>query len=326
MPRLSCPELLTSETAVGETTDNNNELEKRARASEDRLQFAEAASGIATFDFDVQSENWNWSPQATSLFGLDAIALDGWERTVFVDDLPKLRAAVQTAIETGRFYTEFRVRHVDQGLRWIAGRGQVASVGAPPRTFVRGALYEITDRKALEARLLAVNETLEARVAEARQETRALEVLNQVGIAVAAEHDLERLVQAVTDAGVELSHAEFGAFFYNVLREGGEAYTLYTLSGAPPEAFSKFPMPRNTAIFEPTFRGRPPVRSDDILADPWDAKRPPPGTKLSRSFGNISIWRSAGRTFLRSWAAWSLYRACPADCGGFGSPSRGCYR
>jgi PAS domain S-box-containing protein len=260
---------------VGETTDNNNELEKRARASEDRLQFAEAASGIATFDFDVQSENWNWSPQATSLFGLDAIALDGWERTVFVDDLPKLRAAVQTAIETGRFYTEFRVRHVDQGLRWIAGRGQVASVGAPPRTFVRGALYEITDRKALEARLLAVNETLEARVAEARQETRALEVLNQVGIAVAAEHDLERLVQAVTDAGVELSHAEFGAFFYNVLREGGEAYTLYTLSGAPPEAFSKFPMPRNTAIFEPTFRGRPPVRSDDILADPRYGKSAP---------------------------------------------------
>jgi GAF domain-containing protein len=27
-------------------------------------------------------------------------------------------------------------------------------------------------------------------------------------------------------------------------------------------------MPRNTAIFEPTFRGRGPVRSDDILGDP----------------------------------------------------------
>ena len=71
----------------------------------------------------------------------------------------------------------------------------------------------------------------------------------------------------VTDAGVELSHAEFGAFFYNVMREGGEAYTLYTLSGAPRSAFEKFPMPRNTAIFEPTFRGHGPVRSDDILSD-----------------------------------------------------------
>ena len=117
-------------------------------------------------------------------------------------------------------------------------------------------------------RLLALNETLEARVTELRQEARNLEILNDTGVAVAAERDLTTLVQTVTDAGVQLSHAEFGAFFYNVMREDGEAYTLYTLSGAPREAFDKFPMPRNTAIFEPTFRGHGTLRSDDILADP----------------------------------------------------------
>ena len=140
---------------------------------------------------------------------------------------------------------------------------------------LRGAIFDITERKALEARLLALNETLEARVAQVREEARALEVLNRTGIAVAAELDLERLVQMVTDAGVELSHAEFGAFFYNVTKAGGEAYTLYTLSGAPRSAFEKFPMPRNTAIFEPTFRGRGPVRSDDILNDPRYGKSAP---------------------------------------------------
>jgi PAS domain S-box-containing protein len=260
---------------VQENNHDANELEKRVRVSEERLRLGEATSGIATFDLDLRSGNWNWSSQATALFGLDAAALNNWEQTVFVDDLPKVRAAVEAANETGSFYTEFRVRHADRSLHWIAGRGQAMSGGASATSFIRGALYEITDRKALEARLLAVNETLEARVAEARQETRALEVLNQVGVAVAAEHDLERLVQIVTDAGVELSHAEFGAFFYNILREDGEAYTLYTLSGAPREAFEKFPMPRNTAIFEPTFRGRPPVRSDDILTDPRYGKSAP---------------------------------------------------
>ena len=105
---------------------------------------------------------------------------------------------------------------------------------------LRGAFYDITERKSLEARLLALNETLEARVAEVREEAHTLEVLNRTGVAIAAEHDLERLVQIVTDAGVELSHAQFGAFFYNVIREGGEAYTLYTLSGAPREAFESF--------------------------------------------------------------------------------------
>ena len=43
---------------------------------------------------------------------------------------------------------------------------------------------------------------------------------------------------------------------------------LYTLSGAPAEAFSKFPMPRNTQVFAPTFRGEGIVRSDDITKDP----------------------------------------------------------
>jgi GAF domain-containing protein len=43
---------------------------------------------------------------------------------------------------------------------------------------------------------------------------------------------------------------------------------LYTLSGAPLEAFSRFPMPRNTQVFSPTFSGEGIVRSDDITRDP----------------------------------------------------------
>jgi len=238
-----------------------------ASASEQHLRLDDAA-GIATFQCDIESEDWKWSSQAAVLLGLDAKsqALVNWEKSVFPDDLLKIRAAAQTAKESGIFYAEFRVRHPDKTVHWLAGRGELVD-GAHSRRLLRGGLYDISDRKALEARLLALNETLEARVAEVREEARTLEVLNRTGIVVAAEHDLEKLVQTVTDAGVELSHAAFGAFFYNVIRDDGEAYTLYTLSGAPLEAFAQFPMPRNTAIFEPTFRGRGPVRSDDILAD-----------------------------------------------------------
>ena len=50
---------------------------------------------------------------------------------------------------------------------------------------------------------------------------------------------------------------------------------LYSLSGAPREFFANFPMPRNTPVFEPTFRGEGPFRSDDILADPRYAQNPP---------------------------------------------------
>ncbi len=48
----------------------------------------------------------------------------------------------------------------------------------------------------------------------------------------------------------------------------------YSLSGVPRSAFS-FPMPRNTAVFEPTFLGTGVVRSDDILKDPRYGKNAP---------------------------------------------------
>ena len=79
---------------------------------------------------------------------------------------------------------------------------------------------------------------------------------------------ISNVVQTVTDAGVALTGAEFGAFFYNVLNEAGESYMLYSLSGVPREAFAKFPMPRNTEVFAPTFSGEAIVRSDDITKDP----------------------------------------------------------
>jgi PAS domain S-box-containing protein len=108
-----------------------------------------------------------------------------------------------------------------------------------------------------------------------REEARTLETLLRVAQTVAAELDLERVVQVVTDAATELSEAQFGAFFYNVLDEKGESYTLYTISGVPREKFSQFPMPRNTHVFGPTFAGSGVVRSDDITKDPRYGHNPP---------------------------------------------------
>jgi PAS domain S-box-containing protein len=100
-----------------------------------------------------------------------------------------------------------------------------------------------------------------------RDEYRALETLNRAVSALSLEAERHNVVQIVTDAGVALSGAQYGAFFYNVTNEKGESYLLYTLSGAPAEAFSKFPHPRNTDVFGPTFSGAGIVRSGDITQD-----------------------------------------------------------
>jgi PAS domain S-box-containing protein len=108
-----------------------------------------------------------------------------------------------------------------------------------------------------------------------REETRVLELLNVTGQSIAAQLDLEGLVQSVTDAATALSGAKYGAFFYNILDAAGESYVLFALSGAPRSAFERFGLPRNTPVFDATFRGEGVVRSADITADPRYGKMSP---------------------------------------------------
>lgn len=108
-----------------------------------------------------------------------------------------------------------------------------------------------------------------------REETRILEILNETGTALASQLDLQSLLQTVTDAATQLTGAQFGAFFYNSTDEKGGAYMLYTLSGAPREAFQDFGHPRATPLFGPTFKGEPPIRIDDVLKDPRYGKMSP---------------------------------------------------
>jgi PAS domain S-box-containing protein len=140
-----------------------------------------------------------------------------------------------------------------------------------------------------------------ARAAEitAQEYERIIATLQRVGTALTAERDLHAIVQIVTDAGTELSGAQFGAFFYNVLNEAGESYMLYTLAGVPPEHFSRFPMPRNTAIFDPTFKGEGVIRLDDVTKDPrYGQSAPyfgmPPGHLPVRSYLAVPVVSRSG--------------------------------
>jgi PAS domain S-box-containing protein len=112
-------------------------------------------------------------------------------------------------------------------------------------------------------------------ISEHKRLLRERERLYELGISMAGERDVHTVVQLITDAATDLSGAQFGAFFYNVLNEQGESYMLYTLSGVPREEFAKFPMPRNTDVFGPTFAGTGVVRSNDITKDPRYGKNEP---------------------------------------------------
>lgn len=136
---------------------------------------------------------------------------------------------------------------------------------------------------------------------EIRQHTQTLELLLSVGGAISEKLDLQSILQKVTDITTRLTGAEFGAFFYNQVNTKGETYTLYTLSGAPREAFEHFQPPRNTAVFNMTFSGEGILRSPDITRDFRYGKNPPyfgmpPGHLPVVSYLAVPVTNLAGVT------------------------------
>ena len=214
-------------------------------------------TGIITLDPEGRVTSWNAG--ATRLLGWSEAEMRGQplDRLFKPQDLAdgRLAAEMGDAATLGRGGQEgWRIRK-DGEIIWAIGEMAPIRDGddGPLEGFVK-IVRDRTDWKTVEEAL--------------QEETRTLGILQRAGAALNREPDLDRLVQAVTDAGVELSGAQFGAFFYNVENQAGESYMLYTLSGAPRSAFEQYPMPRNTAVFAPTFNGDGFVRSDDITQDP----------------------------------------------------------
>ncbi len=152
---------------------------------------------------------------------------------------------------------------------------------------------DITAQKLAEEELRRSNE-------RARAQAEVTRVLHRAGAAVASSLDRGSIVQTVTDLATEVTTAEFGAFFYNVIDpQSGEAFLLYTLSGAPREAFAGFPKPRATALFGPTFRGEGVIRLDDVTTDPrYGQSAPyhgmPPGHLPVRSYLAVPVLGRSG--------------------------------
>jgi PAS domain S-box-containing protein len=251
----------------------------------------------------------SWNPAAERMFGYASDEMIGQSiRKIIPADRQSEEDHVISQLRSGR-----KVDHFETIRQHKDGSPVAISLTVSPirdkRGFVVGAskiARDIRERQLVEeerARLLAL----------AEQNAMITNTLNDVGAAVASALDREAVVQKVTDAATQLTGAKFGAFFYNVIDEGGESYTLYTISGVPRDAFAKFPMPRNTAVFDPTFRGTDIVRSDDITKDPRYGHNAP-------HFG-----MPAGHLPVRSYLAVPVKTPSGAPLGGlfFGHPEAG---
>jgi len=238
------------------------------KMQQDRFELVVDVAGLGVWFCDLPLTTVTCNAIYKQLYGLPAegpVTAEMVLRALHPDDLERANETVRRAIEDRAPYSlQFRVV-IGEGekarVRWLHATGRVFyDASGRPRRF-DGITRDITAQWQLE-------ESLRRALLEKDESLQTLEVVNATGQALAAELQLEKLVQGATDAATRLCKASFGAFFYNVLNERGEAYTLYTLSGVPREAFDKFPMPRATRVFEPTFKGEGIIRTDDITKDP----------------------------------------------------------
>jgi PAS domain S-box-containing protein len=264
--------------------------DKALREAHQRLSLAMAAGELGDWQWDAVTDSMVLGDRAARMYGIPAgksMLRSELRLVIHPDEREAARAAAERSMaERGVYCAEYRVLPADGGpMRWLLVQGKPSWAADGTVTGMVGVVQDVTHRR--RAQELA------------RSEADMLEILNRTGAALAAELDLQKLLQHATDAATQLTGATFGAFFYNGTDEQGEAYLLYTLSGAPREAFEKFGHPRPTALFGPTFNGEPPIRSDDILQDErygrWGPHHGmPPGHLPVRSYLAVPVISRSG--------------------------------
>ncbi|HEU5137541.1 MAG TPA: PAS domain S-box protein [Steroidobacteraceae bacterium] len=205
-----------------------------------------------------------WNPGATRIFGYTADEAIGKPVTLLIppehlDEEP----GILERLRRGE-----RIDHYETVRRRKDGTLINVSLTVSPIKDEHGRIYG--------ASKIARDITRQKRAEELiREQAHVLALLDTTGKSIASQLDLQNVLQTVTDTATQLTGAKFGAFFYNIINEQGEAFLLYTLSGARREDFEKFGLPRNTAVFHPTFTGQGVVRSADITKDPRYGKSAP---------------------------------------------------
>jgi PAS domain S-box-containing protein len=234
-----------------------NQAKRAIQEAAMRLSLALEAARLGNWSWDAATDVVTFSERAAEIFGLPPGTQLTWtqmQKMLHEDDRERARLGVEQAIATKSDYEiEYQVIQPGGKRVWVTAKGRATYAATGQVTGMLGILQDITERKEEQAQLV--------------EEREALETINQVGQMLSAELDLEKLVQSLTDAATEITGAEFGSFFYNVLDERGGSYMLYTLSGVSKERFANFPMPRATDLFGPTFRGEGVVRIADIKQD-----------------------------------------------------------
>jgi len=133
-----------------------------------------------------------------------------------------------------------------------------------------------------------------APLTQTRPETVEVVPFDPLGLSLSGQLDMAKVAKEVTDAGVALTGAAFGAFLYTDEKGSPTHY----VTGAPADALVEFPPAHEIGTQGAPFRGAA-ARSDDLVGDPHFGlhlpfQRMPAGQPPARSYLMAAVHSSAG--------------------------------
>jgi PAS domain S-box-containing protein len=152
------------------------ETERTLRETERRYRLAiEAAGGFGAWNWDIQADKVYADAGYAALHSLSpdyaeaGLPVRSFMPAVHPEDRERVRQISQAAMKKGGdFAHEYRLVQSDGSIRWVYTRGScyLDAEGRPDRN--TGVVLDITDRKAVEAALLAAQADLDMAVGAAR--------------------------------------------------------------------------------------------------------------------------------------------------------------
>jgi PAS domain S-box-containing protein len=143
---------------VQERSEERNRVVAALREVSERLELAQEAGGLGSFERNLLTGETKWSASLEKLYGVPAgdfgRTYEDWKRLVHPEDLAAVEAAVRISAETMTpLITEFRVTRPDGEMRWVATQARVFvdEKGTPSR--IVGVNIDITARKKAEEAL-----------------------------------------------------------------------------------------------------------------------------------------------------------------------------
>lgn len=139
------------------------ETEKILRDTQARYDRAlDAARGVGAWEWDIQADTLYCDARYAQFHGIDptlaaqGLPIEAFIHAVHPDDRERVQAHTQAVTAAGgEFVDEYRLVQPDGAIRWVTARGHsyLDAAGRPGRS--AGVVLDITDRKAMEARLQA---------------------------------------------------------------------------------------------------------------------------------------------------------------------------